>query len=439
MTTRAGMSGLVTGCVLIVVLFYPFYIILPGIFVYGWPARSERLGLALVAVAAAVLVAGGGWAAWWGGARSRAQRASLGAVAGSLAGLVLFCGLGAAAAGAAGAGPLLASAVALSGNAGRSIWLHVESTIRIVWWTGETFWALALVGAVLGAVGGLYVRPFPPPAGWEPYDQRHPQMALNAAITAVPSAAGAALLAAYIYSVLLGQLRSVVGLTFSLPPQGVLLWPVVTALLIYLVSLAALALVTPHEARQARHRCGLDEVKMAAWVGIFVPPALAVLLYLINPALALTPTVFSVLLVSGALCVSQILTLRALILPKRAQLPPPVNPMEALLFGSISRSQGPRLVVLCLGCGLAVMAPAYVGVGAAALSLGLMSMPLQSVFLGGSVGTALSQAALVQRLYLAQPALALGLMGGAALALCVLYLFYLQLGRWFSQTVSREV
>ena len=420
MTTRAGVSGLLTGCLLIGLLFYPLHVVLPRGLISG-QTEGQALGLELLAaVAAAALVAGGGWAAWWGGARARAQRAALGAVAGSLAGLVVFCGLGAAAAGALGTSGWLAAG-----------WHYAsfEAMIRVVWWTEDAFWALALIGGALGAVGGLYVRPFPPPAGWDEFDRRQPQMALNVAITAVPSAAVAALLAAGLFSDLYSLLIQAAGdhfLTYSLSPRGVLTWPVVTALLIYLISLAALTLVTPHEARMAEHRPGLDEVKMAAWVGIVVPPALAMGLYRISPALALSPTVMSILLVSGGLCLSQTLTLQGLILPKRKLMPPPANLRQAVFFGSIARSQGPRLVVLCIGCGLAMMAPLYVSVGAPVLSLWLMQMDLEQP------AGALNLADSVQRLFGAHAVVSAGLIGGAAVVLVVIYLFYLWLGRRFA-------
>ena len=433
MTTRAGVSGLITGCVLVGLLFYPLYVVVPGAYILGGPTGSIFASEVLVVAAAAMTVAGGGWAAWWGGARSRTRRAALGAVAGSLAGLVAFCGLGAAAAGAAGAGRLLQSLRKPPAEATWMVWLNLEAAVRTVWWTDELFWALVTIGAGLGAVGGLYVRPFPPPAGWEEFDKHEAQMALNVAITAVPSAAVAVLLAAMFFSGLPGALiqgATIYTLTLTLSPYGTLTWPVVTALLMYLIALAALALVTPHEARQANHRLGLDEVRMAAWVGIFVPPALAVLLFLVNPGLVLTPTVLGVLLVSGGLCYSLLMTLRRLILPKRATLPPPAHRVEALLFGSIARSHGPRLVVLCLGCGLAMGAPLYVAVGAPALSLMLMPRTW-----GGS---GLDPAGVVQRLFLAQAALGVGLVGGTALVLIVIYLFYLWLGRRFSRKSLHE-
>ncbi len=437
MTTRAGVSGLGAGLLWAAVLFYPLCVVLPVRYIPAWWALPvwPNVAMVLLAVGAAVPVAGGGFAAWWGGARSRARRAALGAVAGSLAGLVVFCALGASAAAVVAAGPLLQSSLPSAAVEKPGAQLLYEAVIHVVWWTQGAFWALALVGAGLGALGGVYVRPFPPPAGWEEFDRREPQMAMNVSITAVASGAVAALLAGALFSGLSGALsRSLAerSMAFGLSPQVVLLGPVVTALLIYVISLGALALVTPHEARRADHRCGLDEVRMAAWVGIFVPPALLVLLLLLSPAVDIAPLVLSLLLVSQALSLRQIIVLRSLILPRRALLPPPAKPAEALLFGSIARSRGSRLSVLCAGCGLAMMSPAYVSVGAAVLSLVLVPLPLMPILAGALPAAALDPVLLIRRLYWGQAALGLGLVVGATAVLTAIYLFYLWLGRRFA-------
>jgi hypothetical protein len=85
-----------------------------------------------------------------------------------------------------------------------------------------------------------------------------------------------------------------------------------------------------------------------------------------------------------------------------------------------------------------MMAPVYISGGAAALSEVLLSVTLLPLFIGVSL-TGLEPVALVQQLYMAQAAASLGLMGGAALVLSALYLFYLWLGRWFSRVSMREV
>ncbi len=414
MTTRAGIVGLGTGALLIAILFYPLYQVWPGVFVPGWPQGSHLAGLLLAALAAALQVAGGGLAAWWSGGVGRSQRTLLGALAGGVAALVLFCGLGAAAAGAAGAS--LSWADVASRHWGQAVsWT--------VWWTCGSFWVLMLSGMFLGAAGGFYA--VPSPHAWLADDKQAPQMALNGTLTALPATAVAVLLTAGVFSPLAAMLQRSPGLGPWLP-GSVRNWPVVTALLLYLLAHVALALVTPHEARQADHRCGLDEVKMAAWVGIFVPLALVALLLWLYPALTLSPPVLSCLLVSGALSVSLILLLRQVIFPRRAQMPPPADLVEAVFFGSIARSAGPRLVVLCIGCGIMMLAPVWVSPGAAALSLWLLS------------SSPLAPTAWVQQLYALQAALGLGLMTGAAAGLTAIYLFYLALGRWFHRAFSQR-
>jgi hypothetical protein len=79
-----------------------------------------------------------------------------------------------------------------------------------------------------------------------------------------------------------------------------------------------------------------------------------------------------------------------------------------------------------------MMAPAYVSLGAPVLSLLLMPVALMPAFVGTPGGAGFNPVALVQRLFVAQAALGVGLMGGAALVLILIYLFYLWLGRRFS-------
>ena len=80
-----------------------------------------------------------------------------------------------------------------------------------------------------------------------------------------------------------------------------------------------------------------------------------------------------------------------------------------------------------------MVAPFYVAVGAPVLSFMLMPPVL-----GGPGSAGLDPASVVQRLFLAHAALGVGLLGGTALVLIVIYLFYLWLGRRFSPTSLHE-
>jgi hypothetical protein len=200
-------------------------------------------------------------------------------------------------------------------------------------------------------------------------------------------------------------------------------WPLSVALLLVLLAQLALTLVLPHEARQAEHLCGLDEVKMAAWVGMGAFPVLSLLLYLVHAALFATPLVLAALLVSGGLSLRSWQTLRRQILPKRASFTLPREnwqKTEAKWFGTIAQSRGSRLAVLCLGCGLTMILPLHVTVVSVLINLNSLLIDPQAA----------------RHLFLTQALVSSGLMTASAALLIVIYLFYLNLGRWFNRRVS---
>ena len=424
MTTRAGLIGLGTGLLLSGLLYYPLYHILPGFYIAGWPGGSRGFGMLLAVLGAALVAFGGCLAAHWGGAKQAWQRRWLGALAGGLAGILLFCSLGAAAAGALSLGFSLEQ-VGQTGIENR--WI-AETVLRSTAWTHETFWGLLLGGMLLGALGSLW----PAPAGLARYLTpwpRDPQMALNASITAMPASAFAVIIAAALFSPLPETIQKGLAGPLSADPQIALDWPLTTALLLYLGSQLALALVTQHEARQVTHLCAIDEVKMAAYVGIFLPPVLLLALGLINWHLLLKPLVWCSLLLSLAMAAQQGMVLYKLILPRRAQMPPPADRWLALLFGVIADSHQGGLVLLCLGCGMLLAAPIYIAVVAAAINMAFVPVTagLPIVTLAGWM--AATQAGLVQRLYSMQANAGLGMSLVAALLLTVIYLFYSSLGK----------
>ncbi len=444
MLTRAGLVGLGTGIVVSGVLFYPLYAVWPGLYVEGWPAASRLLGILLVVPAVALLVLGGGRAAARSGAARPGPRIALGALAGGLAALVLFCTLGAtAAAGLAGLAPGPGPGPMSEGAA--QGWSALETSLRITGWTHAAFWSLTLSGMALGAVGAALqaaVSVLPQRAqretilalaGWHQLEgtgAAGPQMALNTTITALPSTALAVILVVGLFS----HLPELVGKTGAAPTlsaQTLLDWPLGTALLLYLAAQLALTLVVPHEARQVKHRCAIDEVKMAAYVGIGVPLALALILGILNLPLVFTPPVLGSLLLSLGMLVRMIFVLFSLILPIWAQMPPPRDEWEAMFFGTIAHSRWQSLILLCLGCGIMIAAPVYVAVVAATLNLTFI--PVFASRLGWDAA-ALGNGApvdLVQRLYGVQAIAGLGSSLAAALALTAVYLLYLGLGKGF--------
>ena len=420
MTTRAGLTGLLAGLIATLIL-YPLWLFYPQ----GEPMYSTRF-LWLTGIAGVILATGSGVAtARWSQAERPAQRAALGGLAGGLAGTVVFCLWGAAAAGATRWGAPAAQAVS------QGEWISA-----ITRQTLGGFLALFLGGGGCAAAGGWLEHPrrvkqedLSPRPG--------PQMALNVAITAVPASIVAAALAAAIFPRLSVLLNDPTGSDLA----GL---PLVVSVLLVVVSHAALTGVIPYEARKVQHLCGIDEVKMAAYVSIGAAPVLIILLFLagtggflrdclIHPILGNSVPQnginLPILLILGLLaCVGlSLVSLRfllALILPRRASFPAPQTrqqQIEARWFGTIATSRASQLAALCAGCGLAMVLPLYVSVFSVLINLS--SAPPVSA---------------PPKLFLLHALASLGLVAVAIVALTSIYLFYLNLGRWFRRWSQRS-
>jgi signal transduction histidine kinase len=161
---KTFLVGLGGGLILIATLFYPLYVLVPGLYVEGWPTGSTIVGLALEVTAAMAAVATGVVVARWVKTSTRQSGTLLGALAGGVAGVVLYFGIGASAADVIGASPLLERGLIPAGGRADVIHLLAESTVRIVGWSHGTFWAALLVGTGLGAIGGFFAPPATAPS-----------------------------------------------------------------------------------------------------------------------------------------------------------------------------------------------------------------------------------------------------------------------------------
>jgi hypothetical protein len=255
-------------------------------------------------------------------------------------------------------------------------------------------------------------------------------MAMNVSITAVPACLVAALLAAVVFPKLAALLASQMG-QISLDKSVVQL-PLETALLLFLVSQFALMLVVPHETRQAEHRSGMNEVKMAAYVGIAAAPVLVLALLCMDVAFFSNPWILLACLAGLGMSVKSFQLLLKLVLPRRDSFPIPQadwQKKEANLFGTIAHSVGSRLVVLCVGCGLAMVLPIYAPV--LSILINLRSASVAAVMMQPFSNT-------TWNLFLTQALAGLGLSLLIILVLSLMYLFYLNLGRWFSQKIAKS-
>jgi hypothetical protein len=191
-------------------------------------------------------------------------------------------------------------------------------------------------------------------------------------------------------------------------------------------------LVVPHETRQAEHRSGMNEVKMAAYVGIAAAPLLNLSLLFIDNMFIVNPWILLACLAGLGMSVMSFHTLRKLVIPTRDSFPIPKvewQKAEANLFGSIANSRGSRLVVLCVGCGLAMVLPIYVSV--LSVLIYLRSVSIQVVMM-----QPLSDSA--WNLFFTQALAGMGLNLLVIIILSLMYLFYLNLGRWFSQRIAKR-
>ena len=411
MTTRAGFAGLLTGLVTTLII-YAFFIASPGVFLNGELAGTTSFWIATTAEV--ILMIGGGlFAARWSGSIHPGRCAALGGLAGGLAGSVVFCLWGAAAAGSAG----------WVTTFNRASIPQIEIISTIIRQTMGMFLVLFLSGSGLGAIGG-WLSNHRNRNRTDVFDKTEPQMALNASITALPASIVAAAMAAAIFSRLSDSMG---GQSGQIGFDGRLLeTPLVVALLLVLVSHIALTLVVPHEARQAEHLCGMDEVKMGAYVSIGAAPLLVLLLFLVDAPSFSNPLVMIAILASAGLSLISFRTLTRLILPGRAAFPAPPDgrqKTEAKLFGSIAKSQGPRLVVLCIGCGMLMVLPLYVTVFSVLINLSnVMGFPIFTFIPDG-----------IWKLYIIQALTSTVVITASIVALTGIYLFYLNLGRWFSK------
>lgn len=326
---------------------------------------------------------------------------AMGGLTGSMAGVILYCLWGAAAA--------------------RTIFLSTISRTdlipMIVNQTMDSFLILFISGGLAGGAGGWLASSH----HWKSrdvFDMAEPQMAMNASITALPSAIIAAGVAAAVFP----RLAMLTGYASGSPDvshMAVANKPLEAALFIVLVTHLAVTLVVPHETRQAQHLCGMDEVKMAAFVGIGAAPLLIIILLFVNPGCFSDPWVLISILACCIMSLISVYSLIRMVLPKRASFPPHQagsQKAEAVLFGSIASSVASRLVVLCIGCGLMMVLPLYVSVISILVNLNYLVGPSLPV-----------------NLYAAQAIVSTGLMAAASAILILIYMVYLNLGRWFDR------
>ena len=394
MTTKAGLTGLIAGLIATVASNLVFTI-------SNGPGGLFAAYIFIEVFQLILAVAVGFAAVRWSKAAQPGRCVALGGLAGVLDGMILFCLWGAATAG--------------------TTYFSNQSTADlvpvVVNQTMDMFQNIFISCGLAGAFGGWLASSH----RWntrDDFDMADPQMAMNASITALPASIVAAGVAAAVFP----RLGMLTGYAAGLPgllPAGAYDRPLEAALLLVLVAHLAVTLVVPHESRMSQHLCGMDEVKMAAFVGIGAAPLLAGLLLIVYPGSLSHLPVMIALILSTLMSLISLFSLTRLVLPKRASFPPHPEggkKTEAVLFGSIAGSVASRLIQLCIGCGLMMVMPLYIAV---------ISVLVNLNFLYG-------EAAPVGP-FAAQAVVSTGLMAASSGVLILIYVVYLNLGRWFSR------
>jgi hypothetical protein len=392
MTTRAGWIGILAGIITGIMLQPMTILVLNG---NSWAAWGNDLLFI-------IMMTGGGYIASRKSLSTRRWRCMiLGGMAGALAGSLTFCLWGGVAAG-----------IPTASSSSDMATLISEAIRR----TEAFFLALLVSGTLLGALGGWISR-IGKQDQEEDFNKVDPQMAMNTTITATAASAVTAILAAVVFS----HLEVLPGLAGGIDRAAVLL-PVRASMLLVFISQLALTLVVPHETIQAEHRNGMNEVKMAAYVSIATAPVLLVVLPFINGLLFLDPLIDLGLAGSVVLSGISVFLLVRRVMPRRNSFPLPPEDWkktEHSLFGSIAGSVAWRLVELCAGCGIVMVLPVYAGILSVVINLaGVVS----GVNPGYSSGVWLKHALA-----------SVGVMAAVILFLSGIYIFYLNLGRWFSK------
>jgi signal transduction histidine kinase len=284
---KVCLVGLGGGLALIAALFYPLYVLLPSDYVAGWLGGSQVLGLVLEIVASLLAVTTGYLAARWARPGSRQVSALFGALAGSVAGIVFFLGIGAAAAGLVGSGALLRHGLVPVADEGALAQLVIAATVGTVWWTHTVFWATLLAGIGLGAVGGLLA-----PVSATPSTLRLRQavrmmlvpgiwintLNLIFDVMVLPP------LGRTIWSTIAAQDIALDGI---LPPQSVSLWPIGTGAVFFLAPLAVLYFLSRNDAG-AEDRATLDAAQATAVVFGLLSFGMASYLLIVSPGLSIS-------------------------------------------------------------------------------------------------------------------------------------------------------
>lgn len=235
MKRRVLLFGFGTGALLLAVMYYPLYLVVPGWYVKDWQTASNWLGGALTVAALLLTLVGGLLAALFGGSSNRAQVTWDGALAGGIAGLLLYWGLGGSALGVMGHGAMLAYGVQTATSETQFLTLLIEAVLRTVAWSYSGFWSALLLGAALGALGGTLAPPRP-----HKVSESHTEIWLPVAFIGLTAAALTLITAVAVFALLPAAVEKSIqdaAITPSMSTNVIRFFPNATAMLVFLMFL----------------------------------------------------------------------------------------------------------------------------------------------------------------------------------------------------------
>ena len=316
---KIGLIGIGGGLVVTAVLIHPLYVHLPSLFISGWMDGSTVLASLFSPLALFAAIATGYFAAKQTGVATRKGGAGVGAVAGGIAGLIIYATLGSAAAAIIGSRHLLARGFAPVESEIELIYWLSDAVNGSIWWIFSSFFIILAGGALLGGISGAIAPPTTDREAlpdWRELNSLFPVIAVVGLLSATFS-----LVMTIAVFVLLGEVimensveLEATGYGLQLPAVGSQIWPLATPMLIYLLMAGAFfgALLA---GRRATARTEQQEYAMSAYVGGLTMMGLPILTA--NIILSAIESEVAVLLHMGWTAVNLAMTLAALWLAQK--------------------------------------------------------------------------------------------------------------------------
>ena len=273
---------------LVLVMFYPLYVVFPGRYVDGWQSGSEGLGIALMILGGLIVFGGGFVSSHFAGGETRLKGMFRGLVGGAIAGLILFGFLGAGAAGTAAMGDILAHGSNHATDNTHFLSLTAFSVVKSTWFTYYALWGMTLAGAALGGLGGLIAPPAEAQA-----EEEVPGISVGIGLTMLLASVLSAVVAVAIFSLLAETTAKTISEgNLPSPPYstaGILYWPAGTAMLMSVIGLA-MVIIAIRKGQNAEDGIALRTSMVAAYLSAVIMLLLPVFFYFIMGSSFFHPT-----------------------------------------------------------------------------------------------------------------------------------------------------